>query len=491
LLTLALVFASCGSPASPGPAAYTITFDSHGGSAVDAVTEFEGTAVPKPADPARGGFTFTGWFSAEPGGPADAWPHILTGTVTMHARWTPGTPTQYTITFDTHGGSAVAAVKADAGTQVPKPNDPTQDGFAFAGWFSAETGGVLHTWPHTLTANLTMHARWAPLYTVTFDANGGTPVPAQTVAAGEKADQPVPVTNVPVLLSEEGLYLDPKFIFDGWYDATYTAKYDFTVPVTGNLDLYAKWTDPSPVDLSAETGAHVLEKALNYITTDYSGITEYTILLVGNYSMEGVYAANIDKEHAVVTLAGKVPVEIGLSSDGSLFYISAGELVLDENVTLKGIASNNGALVFVNGASPSLRMKAGVKITGNTTSFSIGGGVQVGSGSFTMEGGEISGNSSWRGGGVAVYDSSFSKTGGLIYGDTNNTFGDGNLTDNTATSGNTGGGHAVFYTVYADSLTEYYRDATLYAGDDIDTDTLPTEVGPANTVGNWIMKDEE
>jgi hypothetical protein len=95
---------------------------------------------------------------------------------------------------------------------------------------------------------------------------------------------------------------------------------------------------------------------------------------------------------------------------------------------------------------------SGGEISGNTASSSYaayGGGVFVGSGTFTMSGGEISGNtasSSYAayGGGVFVNsytDTNFLKKGGTIYGDTDTITGNGYETDNTATSGN---GHAVY-----------------------------------------------
>jgi uncharacterized repeat protein (TIGR02543 family) len=260
-----------------------------------------------------------------------------------------------------------------------------------------------------------MHAQWTPThYTVTFNANGGTSVPAQTVASGEKAAQPGAVTKAPEGLYEGTVDVDTLvFTFDGWYDAAYTTKYTFTAPVTGNLDLYAKWTEPSvsPVDLSGQSGAHVLEKALSYIGKQPQG-AEYTIALAGNYSMAG-NTASINKANAVITLAGAVPAEIRLSSNGFLFYISAGELILGRNVTLKGLASNGRSPVYVGGASASLLMKTGAAISGNT-----GGGVWVvGSGSFTMEGGEISGNTASAGGGVSVWGGgNFTMEGGVISG---------------------------------------------------------------------------
>jgi hypothetical protein len=110
-----------------------------------------------------------------------------------------------------------------------------------------------------------------------------------------------------------------------------------------------------------------------------------------------------------------------------------------------------------------------------------------GLGSFTMEGGVISGNTSFQAGGVSVFSdaTSFSKTGGVIYGDGDNDPDNGNADDNTATLGNEYG-HAVYYD--DGSSNYYYRDLTLDEEDDISTGTLPTTAGAANTVGNWIKK---
>jgi hypothetical protein len=69
-------------------------------------------------------------------------------------------PEQHTITFDSQGGSAVTAIRVDKGTQVPKPGDPTLDGYALEGWYNAATGGTAYIWPYTLNADVTMYARW-------------------------------------------------------------------------------------------------------------------------------------------------------------------------------------------------------------------------------------------------------------------------------------------------------------------------------------------
>jgi uncharacterized repeat protein (TIGR02543 family) len=355
----------------------------------------------------------------------------------MHAQWQENsqTPTQYIIAFNTHGGTDVAAITQNAGTPVSKPTpDPAKSGYSFAGWFSAETGGAEYDWPHTLTASLTMHAQWQEnsqtltQYTVTFYMNGGGPAPEpQNVAAGGKAAEPALAAALPPG-ADAGLYQDVMT----WYtDTAHTDAWDFNAPVTQNLDLYTDGT-ASPVDLSGIYGDHTLTKALDYIIWQTLSVTtNYTIVLdAGNYTLP--HGANISTANAVITLLVKGPTEIN-SSYGSLFSISAGELVLDNNITLKGRDSNYSALVSVKGSSASLTMKAGVKVTGNTNtntndgSYIYGGGVYVSGGSFTMNGGEISGNSAvgdeyyggGGGGGVFVSDSgSFTMNGGEISGNT-------------------------------------------------------------------------
>jgi hypothetical protein len=117
----------------------------------------------------------------------------------------------------------------------------------------------------------------------------------------------------------------------------------------------------------------------------------------------------------------------------------------------------------------------------NNFAQSFGGGVYVESGSFSMQTGTIIGNITAGNGGGVYVDSGgiFSKTGGIIYGS-------GHPSWNQARNGaDDTFGHAAFY--YKDSGNQYYRDATLNAGDDINT-TLPLPVGSGDTVNRWTKK---
>ena len=137
---------------------YTITFDTDGGSAVAAMTQDYGTAVTAPAAPAKTGYTFAGWKPALPA-------TMPLNGLAVKAKWTVN---QYTITFNTDGGSEVAAMTQDYGTAVTAPENPTKTGYTFAGWDK--------TIPATMPANdVEINAKWtANTYHITYELDGGT-----------------------------------------------------------------------------------------------------------------------------------------------------------------------------------------------------------------------------------------------------------------------------------------------------------------------------
>ena len=122
---------------------YTITFDTAGGSEIAPITQDYGTAITAPADPTREGYTFIGWDKAIPATmPAE--------DLTVTAQWRIN---QYTITFDTDGGSEIAPITQDYGTQITAPADPTREGYTFIGWDKAI--------PATMPAeSITITAQW-------------------------------------------------------------------------------------------------------------------------------------------------------------------------------------------------------------------------------------------------------------------------------------------------------------------------------------------
>ena len=122
---------------------YTITFDTNDGSEIAPITQDYGTEITAPDTPTRKGYTFKGWDKEIPETmPAE--------NITVKAQWEIN---QYTITFDTNGGSEIAPITQDYGTEITAPDNPTRKGYTFKGWDKEI--------PKTMPAeNITITARW-------------------------------------------------------------------------------------------------------------------------------------------------------------------------------------------------------------------------------------------------------------------------------------------------------------------------------------------
>ena len=191
--------------------AYTVTFQSEGGSEVASQIRAN-TPADQPADPTKEGYTFIGWYNGE-----SEWDFEtpVTADLTLTAKWQIN---QYTITFDTAGGSEVPSITQDYGTAITPPAAPTRTGYTFAGW-DREI-------PTTMPAgDMTITARWqVNQYTITFKPENG----GQDIVI--KQDYGTAIT-APANPTKTG------YTFAGW---------DKTIPTTmpaGDMTITARWTE--------------------------------------------------------------------------------------------------------------------------------------------------------------------------------------------------------------------------------------------------------
>jgi len=91
-----------------------------------------------------------------------------------------------TVTFDTAGGSAIAPVRVPDGQAVARPGqDPTRGSYVFAGWYTAAAGGTAFYFGTPITANTTIHARWAaPAPTMEVKIAAGITMEMNWIPAG-------------------------------------------------------------------------------------------------------------------------------------------------------------------------------------------------------------------------------------------------------------------------------------------------------------------
>ena len=159
------------------PITYSISYDLAGGQLAEGETNPASYTIES-ADitlnnPTREGYTFAGWTGTGLEA-ATMEVTIAAGSIDARSYTATWTVNQYTITFDSDGGSEVASITADYKSTLMKPTDPTKEGYTFAGWSPA--------FPETMPLNgAALKATWTPnQYTITFDSDGGSDVASIT-----------------------------------------------------------------------------------------------------------------------------------------------------------------------------------------------------------------------------------------------------------------------------------------------------------------------
>lgn len=147
----------------------TVTFDSHGGSAVEAVLQYEKFYISTPETPIREGYRFDGWYLTDSYLTEQKvkFPYQVDGDRTLHAKWVK----RCTIKFDTKdGGTEIPDVVQDEGYTVAKPADPTRENYRFAGWY---LGGSEYNFDSVVSQDLTIEAKWVLQCYLVFDLGYG------------------------------------------------------------------------------------------------------------------------------------------------------------------------------------------------------------------------------------------------------------------------------------------------------------------------------
>ncbi|MGB4214438.1 MAG: InlB B-repeat-containing protein, partial [Dethiobacteria bacterium] len=147
---------------------YTLTYDANGGSGsmTDANSPYiagtQATVLPCAFTPPAG-YVFSSWNTAADGSGTSYAPgaaFAIAGNTTLYAQYTAGT---FTVTFDSQGGSAVAAVTVPANGTITAPPAPTRAGYTFGGWYKdADCKSAWDFAADRVTGNITLYAKWIP-----------------------------------------------------------------------------------------------------------------------------------------------------------------------------------------------------------------------------------------------------------------------------------------------------------------------------------------
>lgn len=212
---------------------YDVFFDTDGGSVISQQSVEEGKFAVKPAEnPTKNGFTFEGWYEDEEFSTLFDWESPVTATKTIYAKFTPDVVLRIVIFEGNGGGSTVSQTIAD-GTKVTQPSEPERQGYVFKGWYLDDgTFNNLFDFESSVTSDLTLYAKWARVFTVTFHNDDGNSINAQLIEEGQKATE-----SADLSVNKSG-----DWRFGGWYiDEELQNTFDFDTEISSDVDLWAKW----------------------------------------------------------------------------------------------------------------------------------------------------------------------------------------------------------------------------------------------------------
>lgn len=215
------------------PTVYTITYVLNDGendeTNPDTYTVETETIVLK--DASKTGYTFIKWFdSAE-------YTNVVTeivkgshGNIVLYSNYKIN---QYTITFESNGGTSVEPITQNYATAVSEPSAPAKNGYIFDGWYSDEALENKYVFNTIPAENITIYARWElAKYEIKYHLAGGV----------NDEENPSEYT----ILSENITFKQPKrdgYEFRGWF-----ADSGLSIGITGiatgsfgDKEAFAKW----------------------------------------------------------------------------------------------------------------------------------------------------------------------------------------------------------------------------------------------------------
>ena len=311
-----------------------------------------------------------------------------------------------------------------------------------------------------------------PVYNVHFDTGeySYSMFEHQTIAEGEKAVKPGenPVKTIP------GLYVGNtgSSTFLHWVNKADNSEWIFSeYIVTENINLEAVWDDPERIDIGKLPGDNVIEKAIAFVKGNPGRYTLYidenlaikpqSVKAHGfNLTLRGIH------QERIISLAGGqngALFELGKwtsSADNTIIM----EFTIGDNITLMGKNKNTEALVTIGDMAVTFTMLPGSIITGNeiTSDVKAPAVEMQGKGSFTMKGGEITGNTN----SIELHDENLKtvykpSSAVLVPVKSNFKMESGNI------SGNTGGVGELVYIVSAASGEDNSYNNAIILGDSL------------------------
>lgn len=267
---------------------YNVKFNSNGGTSVTSQKVDQGGVVTKPNNPTRTGYEFLDWYINDTLETKYDFDAVVNSDLTLYAKWAINT---YKVSFDSKGGTEVDEQTVEYKATVTKPEDPTKEGYTFAGWYTSSYYSTEYDFTKNVTKDLTLYAKWTEIpKTVSYEV--GTPsiyIWTNSISA-RWMKVSIPVTNTGTadlyldsasidIESKSGQLLQTKSLIDGYPEYIKPGETGYFY-----VETQAKFTDD---DVNVIPHVEV-EKATNdVIRYDISDVSIQEYLLSGaSYGIE-------------------------------------------------------------------------------------------------------------------------------------------------------------------------------------------------------------
>jgi uncharacterized repeat protein (TIGR02543 family) len=206
----------------------TITFNSRQGTFVDPQSVAIGQVIALPDPPTRNGYVFEYWCTDIAAENRYEFTTLVTSDITLYARWR----TVYMVIFNSNGGSAIPNQQIEVSGMAIYPIIPERNNYLFVCWCSNVALTAEYDFSTIVSSSLTLYAKWTQVSnTASFNSNGGSAVPSQTVRIGQYVTRPYnPVRD--------------GYTFVRWCsDTALTNEFLFeTTAVNLPVTIYAAWS---------------------------------------------------------------------------------------------------------------------------------------------------------------------------------------------------------------------------------------------------------
>lgn len=211
---------------------YLVTLETNGGSEI---SSFRARTVESVREPEKSGFTFIGWYLDSGLNTKAVFPLVISKDTTLYAAY----KQNFTITFETNGGSAVNPVSCYVLNESP---ESTKTGKSLGGWYLDPecTDEKKVTFPFYPTEDVTLYAKWvSEMYTITYNSNGATSGTVPEAVQVEKGSSFIISANTGNLAKTGYAFTKWSTTTDGTSGQSYAPGYSLTP--SKNMTLYAQW----------------------------------------------------------------------------------------------------------------------------------------------------------------------------------------------------------------------------------------------------------